>query len=250
MGMEEDFAAYTDPDGLLQPMRNPPRGASGNGVRYTSEGLLLQWKLNHDVKSEQSPVFQNFNRAMAACRTQPGLYRRSPSDYGQDSDDYTALIAASVVSRSRHHWAIAYRAHANPGRFGPLECSYNFNNREPDKVSDDLKTWFGRSPCFRFQVQVSTLDEPTWLEQAGFAYSLLDCILRRDQNNQDEWCLTNNVVWTYETLRFQSPDLDRLVEGYRQKFKATWPEGIGQVYAKYFQNKDHPLAKYGLGVFP
>lgn len=233
-GIREDFTAYETSEGFLTGHRNPT-GPDGNSLLFSAEKLFV---LDFHGELEAQDTIQ-FTKLLRLCEIEPGRYRRTPAGeaYSQDQeaqDDYIGIVAASyLLGLATGREVLSYgKSH----RYGVgLGISLPYYYGEPGK--NDINGWFGRWPAFVVQVRMSAS------EDNFFDRRLLDGVIwasgRWDAPDQDPWILS----WLMLATR---GDIDGyVIRDWRLRLRNAWPSGgLGEVFGRYFNDPNHPLAKY------
>lgn len=233
--IRRDFSEYTDPDGLVQPQRHPSPGASGNGLVYTSAYYIL-------LKRRGFLTFVDLNAFAAVvkkCSVRDGLLKRGPNHPDQEGpDDYIAVTAASAhLLRMLAGQVLSYGQN-NPFKFGPLTLHWNYCNVCPEPVLH-RSSWMGRSPSFVAHLHYAAGLSASWFSAIGWCVAvLLSCF--RPKSDQDARTLSWFLVATAE-LENRHPWVRRF---FLWKLHRDFPNGMRDVIGNYFQNREHPLAKY------
>lgn len=234
--MRTDFAEYTDINSLLQNKKDPSEGCSGNGLLFTSHKMvniyLLGLLKGCDVL--------DFNRAVSSCEVAKGLYDRSRNDRSPESlDDYVGVVSASARLASRH-------------RFDVLDYGKKYRwcfNNTPDRFQ--VSSWLGRFPAFIAHCYFAANERPNMILIAAWAVSIATCA-RSNPQSQDEWLLSWHLINTYRGYCAKTQTsywvCDAAVKKWKNRFAEAWPGGMKAVAAKYFNDPEHPLAKYFVDI--
>lgn len=248
MGYREEFDLYRDPNRLLQPYKNPNASASGNGLLYTSEMIIVLDKLGLINEQER----QDFEFVIQACEVAPGLLRRTPTNTDYEApDDYFGVIAAATVLDHPIRQRILEHGEANPFDCGfGLKLYYNFNHRQINEVSPRFTTWLGRMPHFVAHVKYANDVMPTFIQRFVWNYVVLSKAIFGSQKDNNSWVTPWLMVEVYKRTKHQSWFSDKVVALYQESFRDNWIYGIGTLMGEYFVNISHPLSKWGMGLFP
>lgn len=233
MGLREDFAEYTDKDGLLQPWTDR---SSGNGLLYTSEMFILLVKLGMARQKDYDHYFS----ILKSCEVVPGLYHRSPDNKDQQGpDDYVGITAAGLLLGTVvPKWVLDY------GR----DNDWVWNNLYPGTLRDrdggyHMSPWLGRQLSFLCHLFFAAKERPTLLLRLSWAVAVIRAAYRK-REDQDAKILSWLLVETFEACGIQSTICTVAAAIFKLGLKRQFPDGISQVLSEYFQNPAHPLVRY------
>lgn len=214
-GIREDFAQYETSDGYLTGHRNP-ENPDGNSLLFSAEKLFVLDMLGQ-LEAVDTIVY---SRLLKKCEVTPGVYTRTPplKPYWSDAesqDDYIGIIAASKL------------------------LGLGIEN---DVWGADLPLQLWRFPGL-YAHGVLSVGQDWFFERA-----LWDGVIwtsgRWDAANQDPWALSWLMIETRGNLD------SWVVHDWKVRLRNQWPNGgLGEVFARYFNDPNHPLAKYLWG-FP
>lgn len=139
---------YTDPDGLVTPVRNPGVAASGNGLLYTAVYNILLCRKDLDTAADR----RRFAETVRSCYAKGkdgalirGLLHRSPhkTEELEADDDYIGVCAAAHALGCLD---IATEILSYGLGSGPLFLSFVYNNLDPGRFT--ARAWLGRKGQF------------------------------------------------------------------------------------------------------
>ena len=262
MGIREDFAAFTDAHGLLQPA---PGSTGGNGLRYTSEKIHAL-KARGILSEDDCWAYAN---VVLSCEKEPGLLSRAPGHPDQEGpDDIVATISGSCAAGlpfiAREILQYGERSRASLGlilrcffkRKGgltfwrnalcwvmtPIKVRYVYKNG--DGPDDWDQAWLGRQVQVIAALKCAAGKEPTFFECLWWAGAVW-LARKADPKDQDAWVLTWHLV---RSKRPESLLCDWAASAWIKKYRSVHPEGLGKILGDYFQNANHPLARYLAGL--
>lgn len=234
--MRQDFALYTDSDGLLTSQPNPTPASSGNGLLYTSYEYItyLQWGvLTDDDKAK-------FVQTVQGCRSNGinGLYNRAPEKIGDQEgpDDYYGLASAGSVNALNVQIGPDIYNYGQTTYYGLF--SYMYNNVTPGKFT--FQAWFGRQSELVAHIQMAAGKTPEYWRQLYWCASIAVASVSNPSDANHvvlDWAQCNNIL----------PGLDMLKSSalaWKQRMLKNYPNGMQQVFALYFNDANHPLAKW------
>lgn len=233
-----DFDKFKDQYGLISPDGKP----SGNGLVYTAAYLLTlrdHWLLG------LNEVFEGIN-ALTSCFVTWGLLKRHPDHTDQEGpDDYIAVGLISHLCGSEYAKSILSYGRSNPMRWFGIDFYYVYNNEWPGSfLHKDQRTnwsaWMGRFPALICHLQWASGERPCLFRRLYWCAMLL-ISARKKRGNQDAWIQSYMMCEVAKNRWWLS---DKVIKYWECKFKLTFSDGIGQVWAEYFGNPNHPLAKY------
>jgi len=253
MSLKEEILSYTDQYGLVTPNGQP----SGNGLLYSAEYLALLDELDNMGPDD----VLHFHKVYYNCEKEKGLYNRHPNHTDQQGpDDYVGIattaalirpeMARDLLAYGRNNLAplkgfIVEQNKLSPSLkkilvflFGNVRVKYNYNNVNPGTTN--RSSWLGRQP------QLITTFQMAAKERVALPRLLYWCLVIStsglfDPKSQDAWSLS------YLSLKVGGDHnfLTRLTRSiWRKRFKKHWPGGLNNLFATYFNNPEHPLAKY------
>jgi len=227
-----EFKNYMDSYGLVHP---EPNTISHNGIRFTVEYAAACARLgllSTDVKNQ---IFLSIQ----ACEKLPGLYQRHPIEHQRSQegpDDYVAIgLLAKLLGAS----FIAERL-INYGK----QNGFVFNNIHPGKFT--LSSWLGRQPQLIAHWYFAAGKKAPLFHRMVWVATIL-MASRAKREDQDAWILSWMLVKA--SVDSSSFTVNVARRAWIKSFKKAWPGGVGEVLGDYFNNKDHPSAKYLIGEF-
>lgn len=258
MSIRDDYKAYTDSFGLIQPESGNPAGTSGNGVLYTAQAIVAF----HDNDELTQLDSLRFDSTLQACEKEPGLLMRAPAgkDDQEGPDDYVGIGLASsynddgeqakrVIAYGQNRCITfdplaedAYKLKLSKIIFKVLMVlslgrgiRYVYNNSHPGKFT--LSAWLGRQPALIAHLKIAAGVTPTLLERlfwcAGFW-------IAPKKENHDGWILS----WCRARSWRKRGLLEKFsVWLWMRKFRKAWGNP-GDLLAAYFANPNHPNAVY------
>jgi hypothetical protein len=240
------FADYTDAAGLIQGQKGQ---SSGNALLFTAEYMLLLY-IRGWLKPEDVARFQ----AIAlSCQHEPGLYQRHPTAYVNDQegvDDYIGIAAASCLTGLPLAQEILDYGQSHKFSWGPFKLPYYYRNERPE-VDTDVRAWFGRQLSTIAHLHFAAGRKPKALHTLAWTYAVGSAGFGKQpkaEGGQDAYILSWLLIETYRAATRLNNDLtdpacDLAVELYTWRFKRAWPGGMNEVFATYFANPEHPLAR-------
>jgi hypothetical protein len=258
------YLPYIDRFGLVQPEPGEPAGTSGNGILYTAQAIVAY----NDHGHLDSDKTRNFEKAISACETQPGLLHRAPEGKTDQEgpDDY---VGAALASRYVDGGALARRVlqygqqgvdKYNPefedehkrkyskivfnilSLGGRRKIKYVYNNSNPGYFT--LSAWLGRQPAVIASLKLASVgfDRPklTLLEKLVWSVSLLGIFLAKKTHHDSfvlDWCRVRTAQGSRSKL------VELVSKIWRWRFTKVWGNP-GDLLADYFKNPQHPNAIY------
>lgn len=215
MGIREDFQKYTNKLGFVS---NAPAGSSGNDLLFSCEAALIRRIRGAWTEADEAALqysIATFSRIEHGLYGRPGWKQdaEQPDDiYGLCA--YSPALAKEVLAYGRKHLWYFYTA---PGAwYDPI--------------------WI-RFPAFIAHVTWAAGETPGLIPRLAWFFSVS---LSPSKSSQDSWILS----WLLITVAGNKGWLERwAADTYRARLKAAWGT-IGNVFAAYFGNPDHPIAKY------
>lgn len=243
MGIIESFKPYKDKFGLISPDGNP----SGNGLVYTAAYLQTLKDHNEIPLGELMSAYD----VVMSCYERTGLLKRNPEHRDQEGpDDYIAIGLLSVlvggvggvIAKS----VLAY-GRANIQHIGPIKFRYVYNNECPGTfMTRDMGTnwsaWMGRFPALICHLEFAAGEQPNLFNRLAWIAAVMKACTA-SAKNQDSWTQTKMMC---DVARGQGPVIDKVIKYFEYKLSQTFVCGIGQCWGQYFQNPEHPLAKWNI----
>lgn len=237
MGIRDDFARFTAPDGSLSG-DELPKLASGNSLLFSAERLIALTQNGMAMADD----LRRFANVVCDRKLAPGLYGRTPagapfSGNQESQDDYIGVVAtdptlARIVFENGRARKFQWQPFKKFLWYIPLP--YYFPTAGQD--DHDPSAWLGRFVGFIAHLRICAGATVWPWHSLAWAYSVA---LAPSPSNQDSWLLTWVMVWANKN----PGPLARLAIRHRQKkLIAAFPGGIRQVFALYFNNPKHPLA--------
>jgi len=226
------YREYRDSYGLVHPS---PNTISHNGIRFTSEALVAlknQGELDSDTKN-------SFYLAIRACEIEPGLFRRHPTSHlleQEGPDDYYALGLIAYILDAQF---IAQRV-VNYG----TRNKWNFNNVNPGKLTPS--SFLGRQQQLVAHLYFASGLKPPLISKIWWLFVVCAALFNKKEN-QDGWILTWMLVKVSADVKCRL--VQRARKSWIKKFKKVWPYGVGSVLGSYFNNPNHPSAKFLVGEY-
>lgn len=237
--IREDFAAY-ESRGYVTGTRGP-RHPAGNSLLYTAEKYFALHRAGALRKSDQA-VFEDL---VAICKTEPGVLRRTPAGYPfawdvEGHDDYIGVMAASQLLGTSDALQILHHGEETKYVTGPIEWPFYYSIFDQEETTQDPRAWLGRFPATIAHFYYANNTNPPWINGLAWTFTIATAGLQ-DPTAQDPWLLS----WLMIQSRSNPGWLDRIAISYwRKRLKAAYPGGIGDVFARYFNDAGHPLAVY------
>ena len=254
MTIFENYQQYMDSQGLVQLSKD--RSVTDNGIRWTTEAYMVLQKNNQLTSEIKSELVE----AIEECEDQaaPGLFHRSKDKRNQEGpDDYCALIAFSAMSG---HTDIAERVLTHgqqkfclkdidltgqPSQLiflqkilGWLPIRYNYNDIDQNKITQ--KSWLGRFPALICAMKYAAGKKPNLFEFIYFICSLIFSATRPKQD-YDAKSLSFLLIAAVSGKNWL---IDIAIKYWKIKLIETYPNGMHDVWASYFQNSEYPTVKY------
>lgn len=253
MSIIDDFKPYVDRYGLscLDKGSDGYGVTSQNGALFTMQYLFcLRDKDPENFQSEVDRVKKVFDK----LEKEPGLSRRFFHSTEVDSmDNQAALLTFSALFDNGRYandclsygerticeeYEPAHKKYFYLARFLHGAVKYCWNVEKP-KVFN-LRGWWGRSPGFLGMLKMTSNKPVSIFENiavfigqfVGVFRPLSDCDART----------LPFITWQY--LRTRSPVWEVAYNFWDFILRKQYGGGIGQVYARYYLDKDHPLLRY------
>jgi hypothetical protein len=164
----------------------------------------------------------------------PGLLSRHPVDEKIENtrvDDY--LLACCV------HWHIA-NSICDYGK----KTSWTFDVNRPGRFSQDAKTWMFRHFGFVAHAKFCAFRKPNFLLRMAWAISMI-LSTHKSRDVEDAWIQSHAMAFSYRNNRScagRSIVCDFALAYWTARYKKG--ARIGEIYANYTMNPDHPLTMY------
>lgn len=235
--LRQDFALYTDPNGLLVSEPNPGINTSGNGLLYTGY-YYMTLKLYGILTDADS---QKFEQTVQACRKDGinGLYNRTPTKTDQEGpDDYYGIVSAASANYLNAPMSTDVYRYGNDTRVDLV--NWVLNNESPGQFS--LSAWLGRMPQFVAHCEMAAGKRPAIWRRAVW----LSSVQLSDASNPDG---NQSIVLTWlraATIAPRMRAMKLVAKDFRKRVMKNYPRGMKDVFAIYFNNPDHPLAKWAV----
>lgn len=254
MSIQDDFKAYTDQFGLIQPT---PGQTSGNGLLYTAEAIAA---LSDNNALDLS--FKNqFIQAYANCEVFLGLLKRTPDgQMGQEGpDDYHGAMLASIYlpvlqlsrvileygQRTKIQFDSQYEtsglklwsrlAYLLLSLGGLRNVTRVYNNVNPGYFT--LSSWLGRFPALFAGLKYASGRTPNPIE---FFFWTVGMFFTPSKDNHDAWIMD----WCHYRVAKERTVLGKpILWFWNYKFRKVWGNP-GNLFAAYFANPNHPIAIY------
>jgi len=240
--LRNDFAKVRDEYGLIQ----PGNGSGGNGLRYTSDYLLILKRLGF-CKTDD---INDFEQVTKRCRAGviPGCYNRSPVNTDQEGpDDYVALAAADrdiafdiFTYGVNNNWIYC---NVEPGiKYNwTWEVFRRYVLGKKDRTHRLSALFFRQPQLIAHFYYAASFKCPLWRKLAWFLSIWYTSF--SETKGQDDWVLSNHLIITYLMSSQRTWYQDWVCNYWGKQFKKTWPGGFKELLTKYF-GWEHPLAKY------
>lgn len=249
----DEWLKYRDCFGLNQNKTDGTQGiTSQNGVLFTVEyALATNPSLVESFRINE--VFRN-------CEVLSGLLRRYPNSTEYDSmDNNTAALIFSALYGNRG-FAKRMREHGRDVTCdGPdqtrdaVENKYWYalvellcfglvrnywNNTRPSEFC--FFGWYGRSPGFMGLLDICATGNSTVFRKLSLLIGQLITAYKADSRDLDGWKLSH-LNWYILTQRGGIWEL--AFKWWNKRLLQTFPGGISDVYAVYYQDVNHPIVK-------
>ena len=225
MTLKEEIIPYLDKWGYVQP---DTTGRSCANNRFTAEWYLTIHRL--DIIDSYDKA--KFIRLFELCEVIPGVLARHPYEWLQDyeaPDDYIAMThAASFIAPEK-----AIQVY----KYGVTE-GWNYNNLRPSHWTP--RSWFGRRSEIIAHFFFCAGLHPPFLLKLYWCLCVFLAAYRK-KSDQDGWVLSWHLV---NAARGKSKLCDLFGKFLYWKLRRSKPDNIGEILADYFQDRNHPIAKY------
>ncbi len=215
MSIQSDFQTYTNSLGFVS---NTPNGSSGNDLLFSAEAAITRKKYGAWNRFDQTLLINNINMS---SKIAPGLYGRPGWRQDQEApDDYYGLatldpsVANDILTYGQQHWWY-FKTVMAPTWYDPL---------------------FIRFPGLIAHVKWCAGKKPNIFLRLFWCMSVALC----SATSQDSWLLNNILTTAAGDKGFIEKIATKI---YKYRLKKIWGT-LGNVYAAYFNNKNHPLAIY------
>lgn len=235
MDILDEYARYTCPAGLISGYRDPSQ-TSGNSILFTAQMLCVLRQNRISMVDLMDITEAKIDAIKAECQIVPGLFRRGKRWPDQEGpDDYVGLacvdpqFAKDVLEYGRSH-----KFH-----WGPFRFPYYFQNESPG-INNDGRAWLGRQQQLIAHWQYGAGEKVPFWRKLFWQFSIETSGKfgpdPRMPGGQDAWILSAMLL----ELHWDSNS----AEVFYRLLDKTWPGGMREVFAVYFQDEDHPTAKY------
>ena len=238
--LREDFAKVTDKFGFI----TPDGSVSGNGIRYTSEYLMILEKLGFQLVADRRKFWDLIN----LCEAESGCVNRNPDNKdGQGPDDYCALVAADIdcaVEVYGHGLKTGW-IYCNPEPGVRYNWTWEVLRRYVLGKTDRthrLSALFFRQPQLIAHFMYSALRVPSLWRRLWWTASVWHTAFS-ETKHQDEWVLSQHLITSYLKQSHMTWYQNWVCKYWEKQFKKTWVGGFKELLTKYF-GFEHPLARY------
>lgn len=220
VNLSEEIKPYIDSNGLVSGNGQP----TGNGIRYTSEWLIA----NKQITNEDLLFFY---QSIMQC-VHLGFIYESP-----DGGDASTIDDLIPLFHARRHVDVIFRHSI----YKIYQCLKDHYWIQPTR--DGRFQWKGclfRFPQLICHAKFCFNEKPNIFLKLYWCFVvLLACFNKR--SHQDGWILTWHMV---KAAQDRSKLCDFVGNIWWEKKEKMWPNGLGECMGEYFQNPNHPLAKY------
>jgi len=267
MDIIEAYREWTDSNGLVHPIKNPTRGVTQNGIRWTSEAYIIF----HKHKLMTVDLRARFWAAIKTCEYpgKIGLYNRCDNRPGDQEgpDDYHSLIGACGIlglsamakeileygQNQVFHLRDLDISEVSPDdriykylvllkkHLGFIKLRYNYNNANPEIAN--TSSFMGRFPaliaCMKYACNDPKI-QPTALEKTWLIGAILfSC--RRPVKEQDQWALTHLMI---QAAKGKSRLVDRAIKHWFKELYKVAPGGMKEILLSYFGQPEYPTVQF------
>lgn len=260
MSIISENKLWQDKYGLTQD--NNKGDTSQNGVRFTGQYVRSLVRHNQLIPAEAVRIAD----VLKSCElNSDGLLYRDPSGGGgQEGPDNTyanlycdhALgtgFAKRWLEYGRKNRATHFDAAGEKHWYGrPLYyllrlfnwkgIKYVYNTQDPGGFN--TSAWLGRQPTMVAQAKAVAGEELSWWDVIGTRVGFW--LGANNASSQDGKVLSWFVAMT---VKGKNEKIDKSIKYWVEKFQKQWPNGVGEVLAKYWQNNGHPDIDYLQGDF-
>lgn len=219
---------------------------SGNCLMFWGEEAVIRHDLGLDSNDSRA-----FATAVGFCQLEPGNYSRTPkgAPFHSDQegwDDFIGIttgaalvgayfVIAQIILFGRRHFF----------RWGPFRFAYSYptSSPAPEEIRDPVP-WFGRYLQFVAHLRWCAGETPNPLQRLVWFFAVAAAGWNEPQG-QDPWRLSYLMLRAQKVRRSFWHFPERLAEWiWRLRFLRHWPGGIRDVRARYFNDPNHPLARF------
>jgi hypothetical protein len=211
-----DFKAYTNALGFVS---NKPNGSTGNDLLYSCEAAVIRKQINAWTDADQAALEAAI---VAHAQSEPGLYARP--GWKQDEEQPDDYYGVAAFSRDDAKKVLQY-AHRH--------CWY-FKTSAAAKWYEPA---FWRFPAFMCHEKWAAGEKPNYFLRLVWTASVA---FSGSKTNQDPWMLNYLLVVTAGDKGLLERIATRM---YFRRLTKTWGS-LKNVFAAYFGDSNHPLAKY------
>lgn len=230
MSFREELAAYTQPDGLISPDKNPTPDSTGNGITYTSLAFILLMRRGEAKASDVG----DFVSRIFPCFVESGLLDRSPTKCDEQTgpDDYIFLALASNLFNTSERYQILKYGQKSRWIF----FRYIYNNLAPGLFTG--QAWFGRQPQVPAHFMFCCGLMPGFLRSIAWCVALLVSIFKIKDSTSAMlgWAMLEAMSGMTFLGTFTGVLWDLA-------FRRAWPGGMKAVLEAHL-GTEHPVAKY------
>lgn len=252
MSVVDDFKPYMDRYGLSCLTKKDGYGeTTQNGALFTMQYLFcLKEKEPENFISEVERV----KKVFAHLEKEPGLSRRFFHSTETDSMDnqaalltFSALFDSGRYAKDCLHYGEStvleefepeHKKYFYMAKFLHGAVKYCWNVEKPQVFN--MRGWWGRSPGFLGMLKM-TAGRPTSIFEKISVFVGQFVGVFKPLNNCDARTLPF-ITWQY--LRNISPFWEASYKLWDFILRKQYGGGIGQVYARYYRDKNHPILRY------
>lgn len=222
--IREAYKDFTDSIDQVHPAKNPPVGRSQNGVRWTSEYMILLKRYEECTEEDIS----RYKAMVDKCMVEPGLLSRFPGSGEQEGpDNYYSLLGACVyLGITRLPREILEYGQKN---------NFIYNNINPGKFTGSA--FMGRQLPLVACMYYASGKEPNAILKAALVVSLLLSANSSGMENQDAKALG---YFQLLVVQGRSSFWDKIISYWFKKLHEEFPGGMKDVLKKYFNYDEFP----------
>lgn len=222
---------------------------AGNCLMFLAEEMIILY----DLGPVRPDDLWRFGELLNACTLEPGNLRRTPfkCTYSTDQegwDDFLGTTAAASIVEGDWPHSVATKiilfGRKHFFRWGPFRMPYAYvtSSQAPEETRD-VKAFLGRYVHLIAHFRRCAGETPNPLQRLWWCWSVAFAGWG-DPDGQDPWRLTYLLVRAWATRkRWWHPE-NMAVKIWRWRFFERWPRGIQDVRVMYFNDENHPLAKF------
>lgn len=225
--IKEAYKNFIDDIGQVHPALHPKVGQSQNGLRWTSEYMMLLKRYGELTDAD----IDSYRNMVKLCMVEPGLLSRFPGSGEQEGpDDYYALLAACYFLGIKDIPKLIL----NYGRTN----NYIYNNVSPGKFTGSA--FLGRQLPLVACMHYAAGETPNFFLRCALKVSLWLSSRSSGKKNQDAKALGYFQMLIATTM----PEYAGVIKTWWESLYAEFTGGMQEVLKKYFAYDEYPTVVY------